>query len=57
MPIPALDITGFLPHGVFDCMLADVRERFGIFQGSEHRSRLFARLEELFLAMQRSGLI
>ena len=56
MPIPALNNDGFLPSGVFDCTLPELRERFGKFQGSDHRSRLFARLEELFQAMQRSGL-
>lgn len=56
MPIPPLNTDGFLPPWVYDCTLAEVRERFGRFQGSDQRSRLFGRLEELFLAMQRSGL-
>lgn len=56
MPIPALNSDGFLPAGIFDCTMPEMRERFGSFQGSDHRSRLFARLEELVLAMQRSGL-
>lgn len=56
MPIPTLNNDGFLPPGVFDCTLPELRERFGKFQGSDHRLRLFARLEELFEAMQRSGL-
>lgn len=56
MPIPALNTDGFLPPWVYDCTVAEVRECFGRFQGSDHRSRLFERLEELFLAMQRSGL-
>jgi hypothetical protein len=56
VPIPALNEDGFLPHGIHDCALADVRVRFGSFQGSDHRPRLFIRLEELVSAMQRSGL-
>ena len=56
MPIPALNTDGFLPAGVFDCTLAELRERFGCFQVSDQRTRLFARLEELVGAMQRSGL-
>ena len=56
MPIPALNDDGFLPPGVFNCTLPELRERFGEFQGSDHRSRLFVRLEELFQTMQRSGL-
>jgi hypothetical protein len=56
MPIPALNFEGLLPPGVFDCSLAEVRERFGSFRGSDHRSRLYARLEDLLQTMQRSGL-
>lgn len=56
MPIPAPNADGFLPTGVFDCSLAEVRARFGSFQGNDSRPRLFARLEELIAAMQRSGL-
>ena len=56
MPIPALNADGLLPAGLFDCSLADVRARFGSFQGIDTRQRLFARLEELVAAMQRSAL-
>ena len=56
MPIPALNADGFLPTGVLDCSLAEVRARFGNFQGSDARQRLFARLEELIAALTRSGL-
>jgi hypothetical protein len=56
MAIPALNNDGFLPPGVFDCTLPELRERFGKFQGSDQRSRLFARLEELFQTTRRSGL-
>jgi hypothetical protein len=56
MTIPALNSDGFLPAGIFDCSPADVRARFGNFQGSDIRQRLFAKLEEVVTAMQRSGL-
>jgi hypothetical protein len=56
MPIPPASAAGLLPSGVFDCTLVEIRERFGSFQGSDHRSRLFARLEGMFQAMRRSGL-
>jgi hypothetical protein len=56
MPIPALNTDGFLPVGTFDCTLQEIRECFGKFQGSDRRPRLFTRLQELFQAMQRSGL-
>ena len=56
MPIPALTADGFLPTGLFDCSLAEVRARFGSFQGIDTRQRHFARLEDLVATMQRSGL-
>jgi hypothetical protein len=56
MPIPVLNANGFLPAGIFECTLPEMRQRFGGFQKSDQRLRLFARLEELFQAMQRSGL-
>jgi hypothetical protein len=56
MAIPALSPDGILPVGVFDCALADVRERFGAFRGSDRRVRLFTRLEELVLVLGTSGL-
>ena len=56
MPIPVLNADGFLPTGIFDCALPEVRTRFGAFQGSDTRQRLFSKLEELVVAMQRSGL-
>jgi hypothetical protein len=56
MPIPALSAEGFLPSGIFESSLAELKMRFGTFQGSEHRSHLFERLEALILAMRSSGL-
>jgi len=56
MPIPALNADGLLPAGLFDCTLPEVRARFGVFRSSDHRARLFARLEELALVMRSSGL-
>jgi hypothetical protein len=43
MPIPALDEDGFLPPGVHVCTTEELRRRFGTFQGSDRRPRLFAR--------------
>lgn len=54
MPVPELNADGFLPPGVFDCSLDEICQRFGSFQGSEHRQRLFARFQELVFAMRRS---
>jgi hypothetical protein len=57
MPIPELNSDGHLPPGIFDCALADIKSRFGAFQISDRRPRLFARLEELFTAMKASSLL
>ena len=56
MPIPALNANGFLPAGLYDCTVPELRLCFATFRGSDHRGRLFARLEELALAMRSSGL-
>src|SRR5438552_14158847 len=56
MLIPNLNAEGFLPAGVFDCAMPELKARFGIFQGSDQRSRLFARLEALMFAMRASRL-
>jgi hypothetical protein len=44
MPIPSLNHEGFLPAGIFECTLEEVRARFGVFQGSSRRADLFSRL-------------
>jgi hypothetical protein len=44
MPIP-LNARGLLPQGVHDCSLDEVKARFGSFQGSDRRPRLWATLE------------
>jgi hypothetical protein len=56
MPIPPLNADGFLPSGVFDCSLTEVKDRFGTFQGSDRRVILYARLEELVAEMKKSRL-
>ena len=56
MPIPACNLDGLLPPGIFDCTLADVGIHFGSFQGSAARPRLFARLEALVAAARDSAL-
>lgn len=56
MPIPDLNADGLLPQGVFDCDLPEVRARFGAFQGSDQRSKLFTRLTDLASAMRQSGM-
>ena len=45
MPIPELNAAGLLPEGIYDCSLEEVRERFGMFLTSDHRPRLFEKLQ------------
>jgi len=56
MPIPPLNEKGLLPPGEHVCTLDEARERFGSFQGNDHRRRLFSRLEQLVNELRRSGL-
>ena len=57
MPIPPLDENGFLPHGIHVCWLEETRSRFGCFQGSDRRPRLFSKLEELIVEARASGIV
>jgi hypothetical protein len=57
MPIPALTTDGFLPEGVYACTLEEVRERFGQFQESDCRCRLFERLEDYVRNASASGVV
>jgi hypothetical protein len=43
MPIPAFNQLGLLPEGMHDCDLTEAQKRFGSFQGSDRRSRLWAK--------------
>ena len=43
MPIPDMN-GGILPRGIHDATMAEVEQRFGIFNGSDVRVRLFERL-------------
>lgn len=56
MAIPALNSNGLLPPGIHAATLDEIRHRFGSFQSSDQRPRLFARLEELADAMRNCGL-
>jgi hypothetical protein len=56
MPIPPLDEAGLLPEGVYHCTLEEVEERFGRFQGSDRRSRLFAKLKEYVKDVRLTGM-
>lgn len=55
--LPPLDPEGFLPLGVHNVTLEEVRERFGQFQSSDRRPRLFEKLEEYVDVARRSGVV
>jgi hypothetical protein len=57
MSIPDLTPDGFLPPGVHDCTLDEVRARFGAFQSSDRRPRLFQNLEQFLAEARQSGLV
>jgi len=44
--IPSFNDAGYLPEGVYDCTLDEAAMRFGTFQFSDRRPRLWARLTE-----------
>jgi hypothetical protein len=57
MPIPAFTTDGLLPPGVHDCTLDELRERFGSFQGSDRRCRLFDAFEAFVREAKGAGVV
>jgi hypothetical protein len=57
MAIPQLDPDGLLPPGVHDCSIDELRSRFGSFQMSDHRPRLFEKLEQYLNEARQTALV
>jgi hypothetical protein len=57
MPIPGLDDAGLLPPGVHDCTLDEVRQRFGAFQATDRRPKLYDKLQALVSEAWATGLV
>jgi hypothetical protein len=57
VPIPSFDANGFLPQGLHDCSLDEIKRRFGSFQKSEQRPQLFERLQRFVQEARVTGLI
>jgi hypothetical protein len=57
MPIPSLNSSGFLPAGIYECTLEEIKARFGAFQCSDRRIRLFEKLNAFFHEARASGLV
>jgi hypothetical protein len=55
MPIPALTSEGYLPPGIHECTLEELEERFGRFQRTDVRPRLFADLQRFVRAVKVTG--
>jgi hypothetical protein len=57
MTIPAFDANGLLPVGIHNCTLLEIEERFGRFQSSDRRCRLFERLRSFVSEASKSRLV
>lgn len=57
MPIPAFNTDGLLPEGIHVCGLDEVKTRFGRFQDSDRRPKLFIQLEDLVAELKKSSVI
>jgi hypothetical protein len=57
MPIPPFNEHGWLPEGIHDCTLDEVSSRFGLFQESDQRPRLWAKFVEFLIEVRRTGLV
>lgn len=55
--IPAFNENGWLPEGVHDCSLQEAAARFGTFQVSERRPRLWRKFTEFIGEANASSLI
>jgi hypothetical protein len=56
LPIPNLNEQGLLPPGIYDCSLEEIGERFGAFQSTDRRSRLYRRLQEYLIQVRSTNL-
>jgi Family of unknown function (DUF6932) len=57
MPIPELNEHGFLPEGIHEASLEELRERFGRFQRTDRRPALFVKLSVYLAEVRASGLV
>jgi len=57
MPIPDLDEQGFLPHGIHECSVEEISDRFAQFQESDQRIRLFAKLQSFVDEARKTGFV
>lgn len=55
--LPQLTENGYLPEGVWDCSMEELRKKFGVFRGSDQRPKLFNKLEEFLAEIYKTGWI
>src|SRR6266446_2893409 len=57
MPIPRLNDYGVLPEGIHDCTLEEARARFGTFQVTDRRPRLWSKFVEFVEAAKAAEIV
>jgi predicted nucleotidyltransferase len=57
MPIPNLNKQGLLPPGIYDCSLEEIGERFGTFQSTDLRPRLYEKLQAFLQQVRSTNLV
>ena len=54
---PPFNENGWLPDGIYDCTMDEAADRFGGFQSSDRRTRLWARFTEFIGEVKGCGLV
>lgn len=57
MPIPEFDDRGLLPDGLHECAMEEVRERFGRFQRTDQRCKLYDALAAFIGDVRSAGVV
>jgi hypothetical protein len=55
--IPAFNEHGCLPEGIYDFTMEEAAQRFGVFQSSDRRPRLWARFTEFIRQLKECGFV
>jgi hypothetical protein len=55
--IPEFTDYGCLPEGIYDCTMEEAAQRFGVFQSSDRRPRLWARFTEFIRQLKGCGFV
>lgn len=57
MTIPRFNKFGHLPVGIYNCTLCEIERRFGSFQDTDYRVKLFRRLENFIEEVRDTGYV